>query len=47
MLLGQRIGDPVVNIKVYLRRAWSIRALVTASVNAVLRNDFEDFVRGR
>jgi hypothetical protein len=50
ILLGQRIGDPVTenridrDIKRYLRKAWNIRAPVTASVNRVLGKEYEVFV---
>jgi hypothetical protein len=50
ILLGQRIGDPVAenridrNIKRYLKKAWNIRAPVTASVNVVLGKEYEVFV---
>ena len=49
ILLGQRIGDPVAenrldrNIKRFLRKAWNIRAPVTAAVNAVLGKEYEVF----
>jgi hypothetical protein len=50
ILLGQRIGDPVAknridrNIMRYLKKAWNIRAPVTASVNAMLEKEYEVFV---
>jgi hypothetical protein len=50
ILLGQWIGDHVTenridcNVKRYLRKAWNVRALVTASVNRVLGKQYKVIV---
>ena len=50
VLLGKRFGDPIAEnrldrtVKRFLRKAWTARAPVTASVNTVLKKEYEVFV---